>query len=153
MYPKGYASVYRKEFFDFLKLKMSKRFSAEKTRINWMKYPTGVDDVYFRCEIDRKGARFCIDIQHRNEGIRNLLFDQFIEMKPVIEQHVGKMFWLKEFANEEGQIISRIYEECPDTNLFEKETWPAAFDFFEKRLRKMDKTWSMAKYTFMDLLD
>ncbi|HAA01563.1 MAG: DUF4268 domain-containing protein [Flavobacteriales bacterium] len=152
MYPKGYASQYRQEFFEFLKLKMSRRLSSEKVRINWMKYKTGVDDLYFRCEIDRSSARFCIDIQHRDPGVRELVYNQFLEMKTVLHQHVGEMYWLKDHHTEDGLEISRIYAELPEANLFEKESWPEAFEFFEKKLRKMDKTWSMAKFTFFQLL-
>ncbi|MBX7093699.1 MAG: DUF4268 domain-containing protein [Flavobacteriales bacterium] len=152
MYPKGHASQYRTEFFGFLKLKMGKKLSSERTRINWMKYPTGIDKLFFRCEIDHAGARLCIDIQHKDAGIRKLIFDQFLEMKPVLEKHIGALDWQEEFETEEGNLISRISITHPESNLFDKETWPDAFDFFSKKLIRLDKTWSMAKYTFLQLL-
>lgn len=152
MYPKGHSSQYKQEFFDFLKLKMKRKLSADKNRINWLKYHTGIDKLFFRCEFEQSGARFCIDIQHKDEGIRELIYSQFLEMRPVLEKHLGEMEWEKEYVTPEENKISRISSTCADTNLFDKETWPAAFTFFEKKLIRMDKTWSMAKYTFLQLL-
>lgn len=152
MYPKGQSSQYKEEFFDFLKMKMKRKLSAEKNRINWLKYPTGIDKIFFRCEMEQSGARFCIDIQHKDAGLRELVYDQFLEMRPVLEQHIGEMEWQKDYLTPDGNCISRISICCEGTNLFEKESWPAAFSFFEKKLVRMDKTWSMAKYTFLKLL-
>jgi hypothetical protein len=152
MYPKGMAGTYRTEFFNFLKLKMKRHKSADGSWIAWLKYPTGIEDLYFRCEFEQDGARFCIDYQHRDAEIRQMVFDQFLQMKPVLEEHLGKRLkWEAEFQKD-GMTISRIYVKCPATNLFEKDTWPSAFAFFEKKLRSTDEFWSMARYTFMQLL-
>jgi hypothetical protein len=153
MFSKAEKSEHRKTFWTAFGRFMNKHRSAEGRKMKWMNYRTGVKDVYFRLEADHKTAKICIDIQHSDDGIRALFYEQFGELKRILHDTIGKeLIWLPEYVHETGKKSSRIYAEIDaDVNIYQREHWPAMFEFFEQYIVPMDEFWNEFKDIFIEL--
>ena len=133
---------------------MNKNKSLEGKRIKWMNYPTRVKHIYTRLHVDKKSASLFIDLQHRDNEIRELFYEQFMELKTVFTSIMGDTWiWEKNALNDSGLKCSRISIVLVDVNLFEKKTWPDIFNFFEENLVNFDQFWNEFKDLFKQLED
>ena len=130
------------EFYSALGLMMQGDFSATGRRLKWTNYKTGVKDVYLRMEADGKGARIAIDLQHRDPGIRGLFWEQFGEVKLLLQSELGEeLIWHEEYTRTDGTVISRIEKRLDEGNLFDKTTWPVLLPFLKENLLAFDRFW------------
>ncbi|WP_207421447.1 DUF4268 domain-containing protein [Desertivirga brevis] len=152
MYTREQASQIRKEFWTAFGSYMAPIKSVEGVRVNWLNYKTGVKDVYFRLDADKRNAFVGIEITHPDEGIQELFFEQFQELKTILKSYLNEEWeWLLHTTDENGKIICRIYTELNNVNVFNKNDWPALISFFKPRILALDEFWSDAKYSFESL--
>ena len=123
--------------------------SAEGDTTNWINYKTGLKHVYFRMQADNHRATIAIELAHPDAGIRELFFEQFMEVRTVLHETLGeKWTWQPDATDAQGVPFSRIYTELSPANLFNREDWPALISFFKPRLIALDAFWTDAQYTF-----
>ncbi len=140
------------EFYTALGLMLQDDFSATGRRIKWTNYKTGVKDIYLRMEADGNGARICIDLQHRDEGIRQLFWEQFQEVKALLKSELGnELIWHEQFFKPDGTEISRIEKRLNEGNLYNRETWPILLPFLKENLLAFDRFWADAFDIFKNL--
>src|SRR3979490_1124512 len=84
MYTREESSLIRQEFWTTFGKYMSPIPSAEGLKVNWVNYKTGIKDVHFRMEALVDSAAICISIERGDAGIRELYFEQFLELKIVL---------------------------------------------------------------------
>ncbi|CAG5085026.1 DUF4268 domain-containing protein [Parvicella tangerina] len=131
---------------------MGKHQSSLGKNIKWVNYKTGLKDIYFRLKADSKTADISIEIQHKDDGIRELFYDQFLELKTIFTSMVGEWIWEKEVYNQHGQKISRIYIPIEGkVNIYIKDTWKECFEFFEQNIVPLDEFWSEFNEIFKQL--
>ena len=149
MYSRQEASQLRQEFWTSFGQYMLPVLSAEGEKINWINYKTGEKDIYFKMQADNKKAIIGIELTHKDAGIQHLYFEQFVELKKILEDSLGEEWtWQFHAADENGRLISRIYTEQTGVSIFKKEDWPALISFFKPRMIALDEFWSMVKYGF-----
>jgi hypothetical protein len=149
MYTKEEASQLRHAFWTAFGKYIAPQLSAEGMEINWTNYKTGLKNVYFRMQADHKSASIAIELAHSDSGIQELFFEQFLEFKNVLHEHLGEEWkWELHIADENGKTISRIGKEISSVNVFEKNDWPKLISFFKPRIIALDQFWSDAKYGF-----
>ena len=149
MYSKQEASQLRQEFWTAFGQYMSPVLSSEGEKINWINYKTGEKDIYFRMNADNKKASIGIELTHKDTGIQELYFEQFEQLKKLLENALEeKWIWHSHICDEHGKIISRIYTEISDVSVFKRENWAQLITFFKPRMMALDAFWSTAKYTF-----
>jgi hypothetical protein len=149
MYSRQQASQLRQQFWTTFGQYMTPVLSAEGEKINWINYKTGEKDIYFKMQADNKAASIAIEITHKDAGIQQLYFEQFAELKKIIENLIEEEWiWRLHTINEKGKLISRIYKEINNVNVFKKEEWPLLISFFKPRIIALDEFWSSAKYGF-----
>lgn len=140
MFSKEERKALHEEFWDDFKRFINKESNAEGKRIKWLRYPTKVKEIYVRLHIDSKLATFSIDIQAKDEGIRALIWEQFTELKVVLENEMGTDGYWKEIAyNDAGQAISQIKWTLEDLSIYNKNDRDKAFNFFRKHLLSFDQ--------------
>lgn len=143
MFTKEEEKALRSEFWDILLKELRQHKSAEGRKINWLKYPTGMKDVFIRGEADHNGCRICLDFQFKNNGIRELFWEQLLETKTVFENTMDwPVNWIPNFKHSYGTEISRVCVEYPNTHLFRKKDWPQMHQFMVKQFRNFDTYWS-----------
>jgi hypothetical protein len=152
MYSKTEAAQIRQAFWTTLGQYMRPVLSAEGVPANWINYKTGIKHVYFRMHADTRRASIGIELTHPDAGIRELFFEQFRELRTMLEEAAGETWtWEADATDEYGQPLSRIYQELTGVNMFNREDWPRLISFFKPRLVALDEFWSSAQYAFDEL--
>jgi len=111
-------------------------------KINWFVYPLNLKETFFRLEFDESGARICIDLQHREKDMRQLFWDQWLELKAVLGAEFGDALSFEEQRTNEFEIEqSRISIEMKGLSFYEDSDLPLALAFFKENLQKWDAFW------------
>jgi hypothetical protein len=142
MYSREESSQMRQEFWTTFGKYMGPIPSAEGLKINWINYRTGIKDVYFRMETFGNSASIYISLEQKDPGIRELFFEQFVELKMMLENALEEE-WIWEPA--------RIIKELPNISVLNKDQWPELITFFKPRIIALDSFWENAKYNFESL--
>jgi len=121
---------------------MNKHHSKYSKNIKWVNYRTNVKGVFLRLRATKKQAEICIELQHKNDDIRYLFYEQFMELKTVFTSAAGEWIWEKDIYNENEIQISKIYLQLDNVNIFNKNTWQDSFYFFEKHILAFDEFWA-----------
>lgn len=151
MYSKDEKKKYTSDFWNSFGLYM-KKYNRDFGRIKWVNYRTNVKDIYFRLNISNKQASVSIELQHNDDGIRELMFDQFKELKVVLEDNFnGDLTWDNETFNSFNQPIISISEQLHNVSIYNRDDWPKTFQFFEKRIVGLHTFWVEFNEIFKDL--
>jgi len=149
MYSKQEASQLRKEFWTVFGQYMQPVLSSDGEKINWINFKTGVKDVFFKMNADNKKASIDIELHHADSGIRQLYYEQFVELKNFLHAQLDEEWtWMDESLDEHGKHMSRIYSEVSGVSIFKREDWPKLISFFKQRIIALDEFWSVAKHQF-----
>lgn len=152
MFARDEASRIKEEFWTTFGRYMSPIPSAEGFKINWVNYHTKLKDVYFRMDAGRKAAVISISIEHRDLGIQELYFEQFLELKGVLHAVLEEEWvWQLHVPVEDGKIVSRIYTALAGVSVFNRDQWAELISFFKPRIVALDGFWENAKYSFEGL--
>lgn len=134
---------------------MQKHTSQFQFHNKWVNYKTGVKDVYFRLKLDKSTAQVSIELQQKDEGIRELYYQQFEELKKVFTDIVGEWNWESNviYQTNLGNYLelSSISISLNGVNLYNKETWQKTFHFFEEHIVKLDEFWADFNEIFKQL--
>lgn len=126
--------------------------SSEGLQINWINYHTRVKDVYFRMEAGPKAASIAITLEHHDPEIRELYFEQLLELKEFLHSTLEEEWsWLPNAEQPDGRIISQIIQILPNVSVFNQNQWGDIISFFKPRIIALDSFWENARYTFEDL--
>lgn len=142
-------TAFWKAFKDFSK----KHQSTEGRRVNWVNYPTFVKPLYIRLHTDQNTARFSIEIQDKDDGIRNLIWEQFTELKKVLEAEMpseGK--WKINAENTANQEVGRIYWEIKGVNMYNLGDHKKIFNFLMNHLLGFDRFYAVYKEVIIGLI-
>jgi hypothetical protein len=152
MFSKQEASQLRQEFWTTFGQYMQPVLSAEGSKINWINYKTGEKGIKFRMQADNKTASVSIDLLHPDKEIQQLYYDQFFQLKKLLELALGEEWnWQLHSYDENGKIISKISTKLTPVNIYKKEDWPKLISFFKPRIMALDAFWTDARYTFESL--
>ena len=151
MYNRQEASLLRQEFWTTFGHYMSPVYSAEGLKVNWVNYKTGLPHVTFKMDADNKNAFIGIVLSHPDQDIRQLYFEQFLQLKHILEEELQEEWIWVQDVNDNGKQSSKIYTILPDVNVFRKEDWPLLISFFKPRIIALDSFWDTAKYVFDSL--
>lgn len=149
MYSKKEASEIRQQFWTAFGQYMQPVLNAEGEKVAWINYKTGEKDIYFRMRAEAKEATIAIEITHKDEGLQQLYYEQFLQFKTLLEAELGEEWnWVLFAQDEYDKTVSRIYTEMEDVNIFRREDWPRLISFFKPRIIALDAFWSNVKYGF-----
>lgn len=132
---------------------MAREKSISGKRVNWVNYPTALKQIYVRLHADNNHARFSIDIQARDEGIRALIWEQFFELKKVLNEAMpSEGIWEEKAFNAAGDPIYRIRWTLEDVNMYHSEDEVRIFEFFKNHLLGFDAFYNTYKDILFGLL-
>ena len=142
------SSLIRQEFWTTFGKYMSPIPSSEGMKVNWVNYRTEIKDVYFRMDTNPDAAVICISIEHGDPEIQQLYFEQFLELKIIMETALGEKWDWQPHISADGKVISRICKVLPGVSVLNKDHWPDLISFFKPRIIALDSFWENAKYSF-----
>ncbi len=122
MFSKGESAQLRKEFWT----SFGKSFPRK-----WILYNTKIKGFAFKFQADRKKASVCLDIEHLDEVTNELLYNQMLSLKTLLEIEIPTIIYDNEFLLDNGKIIYRIYVPFEKKfSIHNKNTWRDCYDFF-----------------------
>lgn len=128
-----------KQFWDAFRIHMKKHLSSNGRKMNWINYPTDVEILFVRMEVNSNSAKLCFDSQSRDSSIRDIIWEQLEELKNVIELNVGTdAIWTRNLSNQALQQFDRIYWEIQHVNYYKRDDHPIIFNFLETKLLGFD---------------
>jgi hypothetical protein len=149
MYTKQEASQLRQQFWTSFGMYMAPLSSATGMKVSWLNYKTGEKHIYFRMHADNRSGFIGVEITHPDRSMRLLYFEQFKQLRKLLEASTGESWtWIESATDDHGKEISRIYTAITGVNIFRRETWPELISFFKPRIMALDEFWSNARYAF-----
>lgn len=130
MFSKEEATKMRQEFWT----SFGKSFPRK-----WLLYNTKIKGVSFKFVADRKKAMVCMDFEHPEEIANELLFDQLISLKVLLETELPEVIYNDAYELENGKIIHRIYVSFDEKfSIYNKNTWRNCYEFFVDTMPKFE---------------
>lgn len=130
---------------------MKPHLSASGRKVNWINYKTDVSHIQFKMHADNKQVQIGIFLSHKDDGIRELFYEQFLEFRSLFTSILEEEWHWENIAYDEyGASHSRIYTST-NGNIFDKQQWPDMFAFLKPRLIKLDEFWVDAVEIFKKL--
>jgi len=127
-------------FWDEFKSFMSGTRSSTGKRINWLNYPTAIKYVFLRLEADKQGARINFDIQAKDAGVREVMWEQMEELKKVLTDSMGEPGdWNFNSRSDSIASFCRISWEKQGVNFFDEKDKQSIFEFFRDKLIAFDE--------------
>mgnify|MGYP006104467207 CR=1 FL=1 len=143
MYGKEEIKEMRAAFWSAFDERMSLHRSASNSnKINWAHYRTTIPHLYFRIETNKRSVAICIDIQHKEDGIRHLFYEQFTELKAVMTPFFSQeLEWEKDYHHPNGKTVSRISCTKLDCRYVDPIYQKEIINFLEHNLLGFDRFW------------
>ena len=106
----------------------------------WMLYNTKIKGLSFKFAADRKKAFVCLDIEHSNEIINELLYEQLISLKKILtSEYLPEVIYDNAFELENGKFIHRIYIPFDKKfSIHNKNTWRDCYEFFVENMTQFE---------------
>lgn len=112
---------------------------AEKYPRKWVLYDTKIKDFSFKFYVDNKKAQVLIDIEHRNDEKRYAYFEKLYALKNILEEEfIHDLVYEKNFALENGKIISRIWVEKSRITVSNRSNWDIIYSFFFDKMNALE---------------
>jgi Zn-dependent metalloprotease len=149
MYSKDEASQIKQAFWTTFGQYISPQLSADGLKVNWVNYKTGIKYLYFKMDADKNSATIGITITHPDSVIQELFFEQFREIKMMLNSYLNEEWqWALHNKDENGKTISRIYKQISGVSIYNRNDWPQLISFFKPRIIALDEFWSVGQYSF-----
>lgn len=149
MYSRTESSQIKAEFWTTFGRYMKPVLSSEGLRINWINYNTSLKDVYFRMDASHKSARIFISMEQPDQGMQELFFQQFEELKGLLHSILGEEWdWQQHQHTSHGKPYCYIGTELEGVSIFNQDHWPQMISFFKPRIIALDSFWEDARYSF-----
>jgi hypothetical protein len=140
-------------FWNAFRKEMRSVNSSSGRGIDWINYPTKVKDVYVRMETNENTARFCFDIQPKDDGIRALIYEQMTELKKLLELEMGPAEWSEFDHLINNRNVSRISWKLEEVNFYKEEDQPRIKAFFKDKLMSFDQFYQEYKDILLALVE
>ena len=152
MFSKEEAARLRQQFWISFGQYMKPIMGAEGLPVNWVNYKTGVKNIFFRMDAEKKHASIAIEMAHVDEGMRELFFEQFQEFKLLFENSLNEQWdWLASTTNIYDKPVARIELVLPNVSVYNQQQWPDIIAFLKPRIIALDEFWTDVKAVFEDL--
>ncbi len=130
MFSKEEAALLRMEFWT----SFGKSFPRK-----WLLYNTKIKGVSLKFAADRKESSICLDLEHPDELMNLLYYDQLLSLKTLLEAEIPEIIFDEAFELENGKIIQRIYLPYQGKfSIHDKNTWRDCFEFFVENMTKLE---------------
>ncbi len=154
MYSKEDKKALNQLFWDGFKKEMRQYNSREKQNVKWLNYPTGIKHVYLRLHADENGAFLNYDIQLKDDSIRELFWDQCLELKTVLENAMDTpTLWSQNLVSPEGFSFNRIQWASGEFDFYNEADWKDLYAFLKKTVISFDAFYQEFKDVLILLMD
>lgn len=130
MFSKEESAQLRKDFW----VSFGKSFPRK-----WLLYNTKIKGFAFKFQADRKNACVCLDFEHPEDIANELLYDQLLSLRNLLEAEIPEIIFDASFELDNGKTIRRIYIPFPKKfSIHNKNTWRDCYEFFVEYMNKFE---------------
>jgi len=105
----------------------------------WLLYNTKIKGFAFKFDADRKKACVCLDIDHPEAIANELLYDQMLSLKTLLENEIPEIIFNNSYELESGKQIHRIYVPFQQKfSIYNKNTWRDCYEFYLEEMTKLE---------------
>lgn len=149
LYSREQAKQLKEQFWTSFGQYMSVVPAADLDKVNWVNYKTGIKHLFFSMDATNKAAVIMIEMTHPDDGIRELMYAQFLELSAILHATLGEEWeWDTVYYDALGKKTARISMSLPSVSVFKKDDWSTLISFFKPRMIALDEFWSSAKFKF-----
>ncbi|MBK9449570.1 MAG: DUF4268 domain-containing protein [Bacteroidetes bacterium] len=154
MFSKEEAKQLRIDFWTAFGVYMRQHLPVADANKKWVNYNTGVKGIFFRLDAEPKFVRVSITVEHSDEGIRGLFYEQWLELRSYLEiESNAEWTWVREEFLPDGRPISRISRMQQGLSLYNRADWSSMFQFLESGILPLDSIWADCGDVFKDLAE
>ena len=125
---------------------------AEEYPRKWLLYNTKIKDVTFKFYVDNKKAQVLLDIEPKDEEKRKIYYEKVESLKTILlEDYLDDVIFERNFYLETDKKISKIWVEKTAISVFNKNTWPEIFNFFNEKMDAFERFFHEYKDYIEDL--
>jgi len=107
---------------------------AQAYPIKWLLYHTKIKDVAFKFDVDNQKAQVIYEIGSKDQNLRTIYYEKIVSLKDILNQeYIDDLIYDKNIYLE-NKVVSRVYCECQEVSLHNRNTWPIIFDFFYEKM-------------------
>ena len=125
MFSKEEAAQLKKEFWTAF----GKSFPRK-----WMLYDTKIKDCAFKFYVDNKKAEVSLDIEMKDELFREAYYNKIWSLEDQLQDYLGEFVKDDTYVLNNQKIISRIWIGIDSVSVFNKNSWPVIFEFFNEKM-------------------
>jgi len=119
-----------------------------------LSYPTGSKDLYVRLHADGRSCSLNFDIQCKDDGVREVIWEQMGELKNVLIAEMGdEGDWIENYTMPEGFVISRIRWELYGVNYYNDQDVAKIHAYLQEKIIAFDRFYQEYKEILLNLLD
>ncbi|UAM99538.1 DUF4268 domain-containing protein [Polaribacter litorisediminis] len=106
----------------------------------WLLYNTKIKGFSFKFVADRKKAMVCLDFEHPEDIANELLYDQLISLKNLLEtDFLPDVIFDENYQLDSGKIIRRIYVPFDSKfSIYNKNTWRDCYEFYVDNMNQFE---------------
>ena len=113
---------------------------AEVYPRKWLLYDTKIKDFSFKFYVDNKIAQVTLDIEHKDDEKRKIYFEKIESLKQILnDDFMNDVVFERHYHLETGKIISKVWVEKNGISVFNKNTWPEIFEFFDEKMDAFER--------------
>ncbi len=140
MFSKEESKKIRQEFWISFGEKTAELPSRDFRKKKWILFKTGITDLSFKFECERKFARVCIDFEQRDLMKRLSYWEKFESLRAMLDENTpAEFFWEEAFILDNGKEIARIYCQLDGVSLYNKSAWSSIYDFFISNMLEIEE--------------
>jgi hypothetical protein len=149
MYTREEISKQKQAFWTAFGKYMRPVLSADGLPVSWLNYKTGVPGISFKMDADRDHAVIMILLSNNNVAIQQSHYDQFLQLKGMLEDSLEEQDWIWQQADmEAGKHNSTISKTLKGVNVLNPSDWADIISFLKPRIIALDNFWSLTKPAF-----
>lgn len=145
MFSKEQAKQLRLDFWHKLDNR-SRKLPGQKGEVRkWILDNTGIKGIDLRFDVNRKKATVALEINHRDEDRRLILYAKLDACKNIFESTFGAALnWDLAYQKNDDQHVSRVYVEM-DGDIYQQEQWPEMIKFLVNSMVRMEEAFGEVK--------
>ncbi|MFT3932285.1 MAG: DUF4268 domain-containing protein [Chitinophagaceae bacterium] len=149
MFSKQEASHLKQQFWTSFGQYMSPIPSSEGAKVNWINYKTGIKDIFFKMDAGNKNATIALVLAQADLQRQEIFYNQLLQLKTALHESLQEDWhWQQQVQDENNKIISRVYIQLDNVNIYNRHDWPSIISFFKPRIIALDAFWAEMRFVF-----
>lgn len=108
----------------------------------WLLHRSGIKGVQLKFVVTRQYAKVLLEINHKDEDIRLMLYEKFEQVRKVMEEITGSdLVWEPFDKDETGKEVCSISWQLDNVDFGRKSDWPGIMDFLTEKMLKLEEAY------------